>query len=271
MVKESKHHLGNLPGDLYDLDIAPSGQWIGVTEFGESQSLSFAGKTVALPEQIRFPKVAAIDDETALVVNSRAYQDKNAWIITSAGEIKANFFAGDAIQSILASERFLVVTYFDESALTSLGIEGNGVTVFDLDGNFGFGYKEVFGEEAVDIADCYCACWAEENRMLFFPYTDFPLVSFDLESKTQEVWETPGEVVGSNGLTMIGRTVYFHSPYNDEQGIYEWQIGDDVAALIGKHAGSLADANAGHLRGLRRGRFLAVEKTGYTILSPSEI
>jgi hypothetical protein len=182
MLKESKHRINNLPGDLHDLDIAPSGKWVGVTEFGAGQSLSFGGKTVALPEQIRFPKVAAIDDDTALVVHSNAWQDKNAWIITSAGEVRANFFAGDAIQDILASESFLVITYFDESALTSPGIEGNGVAVFDLDGNFRFGYRELFGEEAVDIADCYCACWAEGNRMLFFPYTDFPLVSFDLEA-----------------------------------------------------------------------------------------
>src|SRR5215510_3278597 len=187
MFKQSKHHL-SLPGKLYDLDLAPSGQWIAVTEFGEGQSLSFGGKTVPLPEQLNFPKIAAIDGETALVVNSRTWHDKNAWIITASGEIRVNFFAGDAIQDVLASERFLVITYFDESALTSPGIEGNGVAVFDLDGNFRFGYRESFGEKAVSIADCYCACWAEEDQVFFFPYTDFPLVSFDLKNKTQELW-----------------------------------------------------------------------------------
>lgn len=271
MLKESKHQLNDLPGDLYDLDIAPSGQWIGVTEFGDRQSLSFSGRTVALPEPIRFPQVAAIDGETALVVNSRAWQKKNAWVISASGEVKANFFAGDAIQDVLASESFLVVTYFDESALTSPGIEGNGLAVFDPDGAFRFGYRELFGEQAVDIADCYCACWAEENRVLFFPYTGFPLVSFDLENKTQEIWETPGEVAGSNGLTAVGSTVYFHSPYEDEPGVYEWQIGDDAAHRIGNHSGYLVGAHACHLRGLRRGRFLAVEKAGYTIVSPPEI
>ena len=263
MLKEAKYQLDNLPGDLYDLDIAPSGQWIGVTEVGARQSLSFGGKTVALPEAINFPHVAAIDAETALVVNSRAWQEKNAWVITASGEVKANFFAGDAIQDVLASESFLVITYFDESALTSPGIEGNGVAVFDSNGNFRFGYRELFGEKAVDVADCYCACWAEESRVFFFPYTDFPLVSFDLEKKTQEIWETPGEVVGSNGLTAIGHTVYFHRPYKDEHGIYEWHIGDEAANRIGNHAG--------RLRGMRQGRFLGVEKAGYRIISPPEI
>lgn len=252
-----------MPGDLYDVDITPYGKWIGVTEFGDRQSLSFGGRTVVLPEPLRFPHVAAINDETALVVNGRAWQDKNAWVINSSGEVKANFFAGDAIQNILASESFLVITYFDESALTSPGIEGNGVAVFAVDGNFRFGYRELFGEVAADIADCYCACWAEENRVFFFPYTDFPLVSFDLEKKTQEIWETPVEVVGSNGLTANGHTVYFHGPYKDEQGIYQWCIGDEGAKRLGNYEG--------RLRGLRRGRFLAVEKAGYTIISPQEI
>jgi hypothetical protein len=263
MLKESKHHLNGLPDSLYDLDITPSGQWIGVTEFGERQSLSFSGKIVALPEAIRFPQIAAIDDETALVVNSRAWQEKNAWIITASGEVKANFFAGDAIQDVLASKSFLVITYFDESALTSPGIEGNGVTTFDVNGNFLFGYRDLFEDAAVDIADCYAACWTEENRILFFPYTDFPLVSFDLESKTQIVWETPDVVVGSGAITSLGDKVYFHSPYNDEPGIYEWRIGSESAKRIGSYSGDL--------RGLPKGQFLEVGKADYTIVSPSEI
>ena len=52
--------------------LAPSGQWIGITRFGERQSISFSGVVVALPEPLRFPLVAAIDAETALVVNRRA-------------------------------------------------------------------------------------------------------------------------------------------------------------------------------------------------------
>jgi hypothetical protein len=271
MLKESKQHLDDLPDDLSDLDLAPSGQWVGVTKFGGGQSLSFGSTVVTLPEPIRFPHVAAVDDETAFVVDSRAQRRKNAWIITSSGDVRANFFAGDAIQNILASDSRLVITYFDESACTSPGVEGNGVAVFDLDGNYRFGYREVFGEEAVGIADCYGACWAEDNRVLFFPYTDFPLVSFDLENKSQEIWETPGELAGSHGLTSNGRTVYFHSPYEDEQGIYEWQIGSGAARRIGEHSGYLVGVHARQLRGLRGGRFLAVEKAGYTVISPTEI
>jgi len=261
MLKESKYHLDNLPGDLYDLDIAPSGRWIGVTGFGDRQSISFGGTVIPLPEPLRFPHVAAIDGETALVVNSRTRQDKKAWIINSSGSIRANFFAGDAVQAVLASKSHLVVTYFDESACTSRGIEGNGVAVFDSDGRYRFGYRELFGAEAVEISDCYCACWAEENNIFFFPYRHFPLVSFDLASKSQKIWVTPEEVAGSRGITVVGQTVYFHAPFNDETGIYRWPIGDKYANKIGSHVG--------RLRGLRGGRFLSVEKAGYTIIFPA--
>src|SRR5213078_4860815 len=109
-----------------------------------------------LPEALRFPQVASIDEETALVVDSRAGRDrKNAWIIHDSGVIKGNFFAGDAIEDLVVTENFLVTTYFDESALSSNGIEGNGVAVFDMHGDFQFGYREVFSTDSVDVADCY--------------------------------------------------------------------------------------------------------------------
>jgi hypothetical protein len=263
ILKITTHHLEGLPGPLSDLDLTQSGIWVGLTEIGDKQSLSFGGKVIKIPEPFRFPKIAAIDDETVLLVNSRAWTEKNAFIIRSSGEVRAQFRAGDAIQNVLASDKFIVVTYFDESALTSSGIEGNGVAIFDEQGDFLFGYRDLFGDAAVDIADCYAACWADDNRLLFFPYTDFPLVDFDLENKTQTIWEPPGVVSGSGAITALGENVFFHGPYRDDEGIYEWQIGSDLAKRIGSYSGSL--------RGIRNGMFLAVERDGYTLLSPPEI
>jgi hypothetical protein len=260
-LKQTKHHLEGLPGPLSDLDLTGSGNWIGVTEPGSNQVLSFGGKTIPLPESFQLPRIAVIDDETVLVVNCRARTDRNALIITSSGKVKAQFYAGDAIQDVLASNKFIVVTYFDESALTSTGIEGNGVAIFDRDGNFLFGYRDLFKDRAVEIADCYAACWAEDNRVLFFPYTDFPLITFDLENKTQEVVEPPNVVSGSGAIAVLAQRVYFHSPYRDEAGIYEWRIGSESADKIGSYSGPL--------RALRSGRFLSIEKSGYTVLSPS--
>src|SRR5438128_10147218 len=173
MLSKVNYKLDNLPASLYDLDITPSGGWIGTTEYGERQSLCFDGKALPLPRPFRFPHTRAINDEVALVIDSRTRSlEKNAWMITSSGHITACFYAGDAVQDVLASSKFIVVTYFDESACTSPGIEGNGVAIFDLKGSFLFGYTSLFGDDAADVCDCYAACLTGESSLLFFPYTD---------------------------------------------------------------------------------------------------
>ena len=166
------------------------------------------------------------------------------------------------MQDVLASSKFIVVTYFDESACTSPGIEGNGVAIFDLKGSFLFGYTSLFGDDAADVCDCYAACLTGESSLLFFPYTDFPLVLFDLESKQQTVWDVPSELAGSGAITSVRDQVYFHSPYKDDDGIYKWQIGSKAASRVGSHEGML--------RGLTEGRFLVVGKEDYTIISMLE-
>jgi hypothetical protein len=263
MLREHKHQLADLPGNLSDLDLTPSGGWIGVTNLDDSQWVLFNGTSTPLAEECRFPKIRAIDDRTAILVNSRASNENNGWILDSSGKPKVRFYAGDAIQDVLASPEFIVITYFDESALTSPGIEGNGVAVFDVGGNFLFGYRDLFGDEAVDIADCYAACWAGNNRVLFFPYTDFPLVSLDLKNKTQVIWDTPDSVVGCGAISSLDGTVFFHRPYRDEGSIFEWKIGSQSAENIGFFSGSL--------RGLDDGKFLSVDPNGFVIVSPTEI
>ena len=95
-----------------DIDLGPGGKWIGVTESGRDQSLLFGGKQILVPQECKFPKVAAIDEGTAIIVNSRAWTDKNAWIVNSSGDILAQFYAGDAIQDVLASTDFIAVDLF---------------------------------------------------------------------------------------------------------------------------------------------------------------
>jgi hypothetical protein len=262
MLSEASYELADLPALLADLDLTPSGKWIAVTEPGNAQSLVFPNQTIPLSEEIRFPKVRAIDDDTVVIVNSRAWKGNNGLIVSSSGETHS-FYAGDAIQDVLACDEFIVITYFDESALTSSGIEGNGVAVFDTGGDFLFGYRDLFGDEAVAIADCYAACWAADNQILFFPYTDFPLVSVDLKNRTQVIWDTPDAVVGSRAISATDDRVFFHRPYRDEGSIFEWKIGNESAQNIG--------VCSKHLRGLNGGKFLAVEPNAYLIVSPTTI
>jgi hypothetical protein len=143
------------------------------------------------------PLIAAIDDGAALVVNPYERGDHSAWIVSSQGDVRARFLAGTAIQQILASDRHLVITYSDESACCSSGIEGNGVAIFDTDGHYQFGYGELFGSEAVDIWDCCCACWAQYkrdsvagNRLVHLPLNRFILRS-DLPQEVSHFFGGP--------------------------------------------------------------------------------
>jgi hypothetical protein len=261
MFRESSTIIESLPGPVRDIDLTPSGSWIAVTEFGKNQWVSFGGKNVPIPFACRFPIIRAVNDDTALVVDARAGDQNNGWILNSSGEVTANFYAGDAILDVLTSDRFIVITYFDESACYSNGIEGNGVAVFDLSGEFLCGYAETFGTEAVDIYDCYAACWDDHGHVVFLPYTDFPLVYWNVPDRRQQIMILPGNVEGSNAVTVLNDEVFFYSPYDDQSGIYRWYVGSKTADRVGSYEKSV--------RGLAGGRFFAVDRGGYTILSPA--
>jgi hypothetical protein len=255
MLQRKSFHLEIGRSEIDDLDLTPLGEWRAIT----SQTLLFPGRQLPFPEMLGwFPKVRAIGEDLVLIVGQRPEDKPNAWIMSPSGEVMQSFFAGDAIEDVLVADNFIVISYFDEGACGN-GFENNGVNIFDIKGNYQFGYRELFNEQAVDVADCYCTCQVGEDRILFFPYTDFPLVSFDISKRSQEVFETPPELAGSHAISCIGNRVYFHSPYSDEAAIYRWILGESNATKVGEHTGLL--------RGLRNGRFLAVGQAEYTIIT----
>jgi hypothetical protein len=257
MLQEKEFRIENLSKPLADIDINQSGSWVGITEFSDDkQSIYFGDKQVRLPEKIRFPKIRSIDEETVLFANARAWTQDNAWIITSSGEVKANFSAGDAIRDIVITKDFIVVTHFDEAACF-----GEGINVYDYEGRHLFGYHEVFKDKAVKIFDCYAACLIKENQIIFYPYNKFPLVLLNIEVRTQQIWETPNLLKGSNAVTKLDEKVYFHSPYKDQTGMYKWETRSEKAEKIGEHSSYF-------VRGLPNGKFLSRNDSGYSIISP---
>lgn len=277
MFKETEFIIENLQRPLADIDITQSGSWVGVSNFSDDeQSIFFDEKRVRLPEKIRFPLIRSIDENTVLVADTRIQRDyefegnklikttflneNNAWIIGSNGEITANFSVGDAIENILITKDFVIVTYFDEAACY-----GEGLKVYNFEGKLLFGYEELFGKEAVKIMDCYSSTLVSENQIIFCPYTEFPTVIFDIKTKTQQVWETPAEVHGSHAITQLDDKIYFHRKYRLELkgydfGIYKWKIGDKEARKIGEYKNHFT-------RGLSNGRFLAQTNSGYAVIS----
>lgn len=283
MFQETKYQIKNLSNPLADVDITQSGSWVGITEFSDDeQSVYFGNKQVKLPEKIKFPIIRSLDTDTALVIDSRIQvlnyefeeyepnkhrlinitylNENNAWIINSTSEVKANFSADDAIQDVVITRDFIVTTQFDEGA-----IGGDGLSVFDQSGKKLFGYEELFGKDSVDVYDCYAAALVENNQIIFCPYTEFPLVLFDIDNKTQQVWETPAEVHSFNAVTKLEHKVYFHKTYKLELegydfGIYEWQIGSKETRKVGEYRNHF-------VRGLPKGRFIGRTDSGYSIIS----
>ncbi|MDQ6786076.1 MAG: hypothetical protein M3033_04570 [Acidobacteriota bacterium] len=270
MFQETEFIIENLQRPLIDIDINQSNSWVGITGYLESSHKSipkfpfgthihFSDKSYDLPKELRNPLVRSINEKSALVLGASKQYDEtdktNVWIINSSGKVKIGFCTNGAVENVVITKDFIVVTYFDESACY-----GEGLEVYDFEGKLLFGYEELFGKESVEIFDCYASALVKENQIVFCPYTEFPLVLFDIEAKTQQVWKTPGIVRGFSAITKLDDKIYFHHSYKDKFGIYEWQIGNEKAQRIGEYSNYF-------VRGLPNGRFLARTDSGYTIIS----
>lgn len=88
----------------------------------------------------------------------------------------------------------------------------------------------------------------------------------DLQLRTQQIWEVPSSLDGSLALSSSGSEIFFYGPYHDNLGLYKWNVGDTEIAKVyeGKRHVRSID---GQTRGLADGRFLVIEKDGYSIIS----
>jgi len=150
-----------------------------------------------------------------------------------------------------------VVTYFDEGVLRGIAPGAEGLAVFNDRGQLRGGYRSMFGSKAVDVLDCYAACWASDSRITFLPYTTFPLVTFDLKTFDHNVDATPRIVHGSSAIAVLENEVLFFSPYDKKNAILKWAPGRPPS-FIGLYPGQL--------RGIKGGRFLSHGTSGFTIV-----
>ncbi|MGI8542549.1 MAG: hypothetical protein ACR2MD_03635 [Aridibacter sp.] len=276
MFEVTDFKIENFEKPLFDIDITQSNSWIGVSGYSEKLNsrdifehffgshIHFGNKSLDLPTDIRFPIVRGIDENTALVLGGNKQYDEadkiNAWIINSEGKVKTEFSTDSAIENVVITKDFIVIGYFDEAACY-----GEGLEIYNFEGKFLFGYEEFFGKDAVSISDCYATALVEENRIIFCPYTVFPLVLLDIETRTQKVFETPMSAHGFSAISKLDEKVYFHHRYDSEIegtdfGIYEWEIGSESVQKIGEYKGHF-------VRGLPNGQFFSMTDSGYSIIS----
>ena len=159
---------------------------------------------------------------------------------------------------VLGSDQRIVVTYFDEGVYGDVSPSEQGLVAFDLDGSLGFEYQK-FVLDSVDISDCYCAAWTADRRVVFSPYTGFPLVVLDIESRQQAVHLMPEVLHGASAISEIDGAVILHSPYQEKTALYRWKPGQEPVR-VGVHTG--------WLRGLWNGRFLSKNDHGFAIVCP---
>jgi hypothetical protein len=168
-----------------------------------------------LPFICHFPEIAALDEETIVVVNSRG--PDNAWVVRAPGLVVGHFPVGDGVEQVLATDAGIVVTYFDEGVFgNDLGAEGVGL--FSTEGAFLGGYRTRLGSSGVGIYDCYCACIDTQGRLLFFAYAAVPntLVRLDLGTWQQETWQLPAALHNPWSIAAANEKVFFWRMYGGE-------------------------------------------------------
>lgn len=260
-MEELSETLEGLDRPLADLDVTPGGQVFAITEKGrgkeeKGQRIFVNGQALSVPAPIRHPILRALDETRLLVADSRTGESKNAWILRTTGEVDNIFRAGDAIMDIIPLQSWVAVTYFDQAYGSRDGLDG--IVLFEPTGAAAFRHNEVNRDEH-EVVDCYCACRAGRDRLLFLGYPDFPVILLDAVTQQETFWPAPREIRGANAVTLAGEVAYFHGNYEDRRGIYRWRLGDRKAERIGEHTGPL--------RGLSGSRFLSKGTSGYTIVS----
>ncbi len=186
-------------GKIVDLDCLPSGEWwAGIFDTGDGLVVRIGEVAFEAPAGLQFPMIRMLHPGLVVFVWPRISKvQDNAWIFGADGSLLSSFCAGDGIEDILASEDRIVFTYFDEGVFGDIPPSAQGLVAFDLEGRLVFEYFKDITRDQVDIADCYCAAWASDGRVVFSPYTGFPLVFLDLEARAQEATALPQKLHGA--------------------------------------------------------------------------
>ena len=110
--------------------------------------------------------------------------EKNARIISSAGEMIDSFCLGDGIQDVyVISDQTIVTSYFDEGIFGNLGwdtpIGSTGLIIWN-------DKREQICHADHDICDCYAMNIDEQDNVWYYYYPDFKLVC--LKSGEEKDW-----------------------------------------------------------------------------------
>jgi len=224
------------PGELLSFDVTFAGNTIAVRTDALGTFVAFPnGTTTNVPTRERHLLIAADRDDLAAVVATRSPRGTpNGWVVSPAG-VCAEFFAGDAINELLALRNgHFVATYFDEGFAKPISEEG--AAVFDDTGRLVNGYRQATGDS---IMECYAAVAVGADSIALWPYPAWRLTIWNTNERTTTTHLVPGTVRGANAITHAGNRWWFWSPYNKRDHLFHWRLGSSKVEPVGRLEGPL--------------------------------
>lgn len=251
-------------------DINESKEWLVVIKKGsEKFLLAYKDSKFELPRNCKFPISRFLSNDKALVVSSRIQnQDEiNVWIISLAdGKIIKEFSVGDGVNDVAVLEDYIAISYFDEGVFSSISPSNQGLAFYNHNGEYQYGYLENVADP-VDIADCYAICKVGANKLAFCAYTGFEVVLLKVDSKSQEIFESPEKLHGAGAITLKGNVAFLKGPYEDKkterQSIFAYNLETKTDRNLGVIQGQ-------YCRGLPDGKFLSYQDGNIVISSIHE-
>jgi len=240
--------------NLIGFDFKSESEYLGITKSNEIIT-SFGEFEINI--DFKFPIIRILDEEQFLVINARTEKNiENCFVFNHEGRLMNKFYFGDGIEDVIIIKNKIIVSFFDEGVFGDEGPNNNGLSIFNLSGKSIFGYNDKHGQ--LEISDCYCMSKLNNQKIVFFAYTEFNLIELNINTHEEIIHKVPVNLRGSNALTAFKNKIYFHSPYKDKEGIYEWKIGKEGANRIGEYKGNL--------RGIQNGKFLDFKNKEYTLI-----
>ncbi len=243
-------------GKILNLDADEKGNYIALTD---NKTVITNDHNIEIDTEIRIPIIRRLDKEFFFIADCRTEKNDNGYIFNFKGQLVKSFFAGGGIEDILICRDKIVITYFDEGIFGGDGPSGDGLAVFNFEGQQIFGVNSSLGD--LLIADCYCICKHGTNSVLFYAYTDLKVFELNLDTFKIESFETPSDFSGTSAISSTADKILFHSSYHDKRSFFSWDKNKNEVIKFGDYSPGL--------KGIKNGNFLIYSDNGYTIINPT--
>jgi hypothetical protein len=248
---------------ILDLDADEYGNFIALMS---NMEVWTNGGQLALQCQFRYGCIRELDFDRFLIIGEQIGVSDTGHIFDYTGRKILSFNAGEYIADVLVQANQIVVSYFDQAA-GEKPPTGEGIAIFDFEGQQVFGYES--GGHGF-ILDCYCICKQDNDSILAYTYTGFPLQELRLTDYRLTQQPTPTDFKGSYALTSNRGHVIFYSSYEDHNSFFWWNRKDRVQRFGNFKLGARGKM-AARIRGIGAGKFLLYDLDSFSIVDAMEM